>query len=103
MTGRGWRRTPNIRATDLRSGRGRAVTVVNGTIIHNVRRERRWQDMSQDDVATAMNSLGHNWGRSTVSKIESAERQLTAAEFVDLAKVFSVSMLALIEDCEVTL
>ena len=77
------------------------MSVINGTIICNVRRWRGWQGFTQEHVAAAMNGHGHRWTRSTVAKIETGARQLTAAEFADLARVLEASMIELVEDDEV--
>lgn len=77
------------------------MSVINGTIIHNVRRWRGWQGLTQEHVAAAMNGHGHRWTQSTVAKIETGARQLTAAEFADLAMVLEASMIELVEDDEV--
>jgi transcriptional regulator with XRE-family HTH domain len=78
-----------------------AVTVINGTIIYNVRRWRGWRGFTQNHVAAAMNGHGHRWTQATVSEVETGGRQLTAAEFVDLAIVLRVSMTDLLVDDEV--
>lgn len=49
---------------------------------------RRVRNMSQDEIADRMVTLGHStWRRQTVSQVESADRSLTVDELVSLAVV----------------
>ncbi|NDD85993.1 XRE family transcriptional regulator, partial [bacterium] len=84
-----------------RQPRGRGVGAVSGgekgltrdaIIRENVRRWRGYLMYTQEHITAAMNAHGHRWTRTTLSKIETGARQLTATEFVDLAIVLGVPM-----------
>src|SRR4051794_35206279 len=48
---------------------------------------RKVQELSQQNVATKMRELGHDWHQTTVSKVESGQRSVSLREAYDLARV----------------
>lgn len=57
-------------------------------LARNIRRARLAADLSQDDVAVRMRSVGHpTWSRTTVSELERAGRGLDVDELVRLCQV----------------
>jgi transcriptional regulator with XRE-family HTH domain len=51
----------------------------------NLRAYRLLRHLTQDEVASRMTSLGHGWGRSTVSAVEGRARNVTVDELFGLA------------------
>jgi transcriptional regulator with XRE-family HTH domain len=62
----------------------------------NVKRVREEADLTQAKVAEAMNRLGFDWKRITVTQVESATRRLALEELCCLAALFAVPMLELL-------
>ena len=58
----------------------------------NVRAYRLLRRLTQDALATRMTDLGHAWGRSTVSAVESRARNVTVDELFGLALSLGVSI-----------
>lgn len=58
----------------------------------NIRCYRMLRDMTQDQLASTMTSLGHRWRRSVVSAIEANGRNVTIDEVFGLAICFGVAV-----------
>lgn len=56
----------------------------------NLRAYRLLRQLTQDGLAARMTHLGHGWGRSTVSAVESRTRNVTVDELCGLALCLGV-------------
>jgi transcriptional regulator with XRE-family HTH domain len=72
------------------------VSTVPQIVGANVKRVRDEADITQAKVAEAMNRLGFDWKRITVTQVESAARRLTLEELCCLAALFAVPVLELL-------
>jgi len=63
----------------------------------NVKRYRQIRELDQDDVATAMQDLGHAWRQVTVSEVERLKRNVTVPEMVALVMVLGASIEQLLD------
>ncbi len=61
-------------------------------LAENLRAYRLLRHMTQDQLAASMGELGHGWGRSTVSAVESRSRNVTVDELFGLALVVGVTI-----------
>ncbi len=58
----------------------------------NLRAYRLLRDVTQDGLAARMTDLGHGWGRSTVSAVESRIRNVTVDELFGLVLCLGVTI-----------
>jgi transcriptional regulator with XRE-family HTH domain len=58
----------------------------------NLRAYRLLRQLTQDGLACRMDQLGHGWGRSTVSAVESRTRNVTVDELFGLALSLGVKI-----------
>ena len=58
----------------------------------NLRAYRMLRHLTQDGLAIQMASLGHGWGRSTVSAVEGRTRNVTVDELFGLALCLGVTI-----------
>ena len=87
-------RRPRVRGPYVRT----AVPVPTGlgqpsdALAANLRAYRLLRDLTQDGLGALMTHLGHGWGRSTVSAVESRARNVTVNELFGLALSLGVSI-----------
>jgi transcriptional regulator with XRE-family HTH domain len=73
-------------------------TTYTGLIARNVRAARAGADLSQDDLAARMRSLGFGeWRRQTVSNTERGKRRLTCEEALGLMISLETSLEAILQ------
>lgn len=71
----------------------RAKTVgVSQALAASVRSLRERENLTQDDLAKAMQELGFRWVRVTVSQVEGQRREISVAELLGLASMFGVGV-----------
>jgi transcriptional regulator with XRE-family HTH domain len=80
-------RRPRARGPYVRNG-ARSATELgrpSDALAANLRAYRLLRQLTQDALAARMTHLGHGWGRSTVSAVESRTRNVTVDELFGLA------------------
>jgi transcriptional regulator with XRE-family HTH domain len=68
---------------------------VRNVVANAVRRERNAQGISQDQLAAQLQRQGWDVGRTTITKIELAERCVTDFELIAIAEALQTSVEAL--------
>ena len=80
-------RGPYVRPPRMEESGGPAQNLgrPSDALAQNLRAYRLLRHMTQDQLAARMAHLGHGWGRSTVSAVESRSRNVTVDELFGLA------------------
>lgn len=67
---------------------------VAAQVIRELRQARGW---SQQEVAERMRSYGYAWSQATVTRLEAASRPIRLNELADLASLFGVPMIQVLD------
>lgn len=76
----------------------RDIQAAGQRVAANIRRARRWNDLTQEDLAIRMAQRGHGWTAGTVGFVERGARNVTVDELDDLAAILNTTITAMVSD-----